>query len=346
MALLSGNTDFFGLDIGTSSIRLVELRGSPPLKTLVRYAHVPVELRVSQSDSKTDQDKLAQLVKKLVEDSKVTSRNVAVGVPSNRVFTTVVDVDRMNPHDLAKSIKFQAGSMIPTPIDSSKVDWAIIGDSPNDKNKVELLLSSVSNDFTEQRLDTLESIGLNVIAFEPDNLALARALLHPGEPEPQMVIDIGHMSTDLVIVMNDVSHLTRSISVGESTIVKAAAQNLNIDVPQAQEVVTKFGVDRTKLEGRVFQAISSTVDMLVGEIDKSIKFFQSRYPNKIVSRIIVTGAASTMPNFPVYMANKFGLNVEIGNAWRNVTFPADRQNELLNVSNVFGVAAGLAERAE
>ena len=47
-----------------------------------------------------------------------------------------------------------------------------------------------------------------------------------------------------------------------------------------------------------------------------------------------------------YIANKFGVNVEIGNAWRNVTFPADRQNELLTVSNYFSVAAGLAEREE
>jgi hypothetical protein len=60
----------------------------------------------------------------------------------------------------------------------------------------------------------------------------------------------------------------------------------------------------------------------------------------------VTGGASVLPEFPLYFANKFGLNVEIGNAWRNVQFAADRQNELLAISNQFGVAVGLAERAE
>ena len=58
----------------------------------------------------------------------------------------------------------------------------------------------------------------------------------------------------------------------------------------------------------------------------------------------MTGGASALPEFPLYIANKFGLNVEIGNAWRNVSFPANRQNELLAASNHFGVAAGLAER--
>jgi Tfp pilus assembly PilM family ATPase len=85
----------------------------------------------------------------------------------------------------------------------------------------------------------------------------------------------------------------------------------------------------------------------VTEIEKSIKFFMARYGETAkIERIIVTGAASVLPEFPLYIANKFGISAEIGNAWRNVTFPADRQNELLAVSNHFGVAAGLAERAE
>ena len=60
----------------------------------------------------------------------------------------------------------------------------------------------------------------------------------------------------------------------------------------------------------------------------------------------MTGVASAIPQLPLYLANKFGVNVEIGNSWRNVAFSADRQNELLAVSNQFGVAVGLAERNE
>ena len=60
----------------------------------------------------------------------------------------------------------------------------------------------------------------------------------------------------------------------------------------------------------------------------------------------MTGGASTIPEFPLYLANKFGMNIEIGNAWRNVVFSADRQNELAAVSSQFGVAVGLAGRVE
>jgi len=126
-------------------------------------------------------------------------------------------------------------------------------------------------------------------------------------------------------------------------LVHAATQNLNIDTKQADQFVFKFGLDQTKLEGQVYRAIIGTVEILTAEIDKSIKFFMTRYNVKI-ERIIVTGGASALPEFPLYIANKFGLNVEIGNAWRNVSFAPERQNELLAVSNQFSVAAGLAER--
>ncbi len=342
-SLFSGSTDFFGLDIGSTAIRLVELRGSGSSKALSKYAYLPIENNIALSDAKGDQQKLAQAVSQLVGQAKINTKNVAVGLPSGRVFTTLADVDRLPANELAKSIPYQADSLIPTPLAESKIDWALVGDSPNDKTKQEILLSSVPNKYVEDRLDLLESIGLNVIAFEPDNLAMARALA-VADAAPQLLLDIGRRSTDLVVLVDGVPHLTRSIPTGVETMVKAAMQNLNIDEKQAEQFVFKFGLSKEKLEGQIFQSIIGTIDLLTSEIEKSIKFFQTRYDPAKVQRIVVTGGASVTPEFPLYLANKFGVNVEIGNAWRNVTFSRDRQNELSAISNQFGVAVGLAER--
>jgi type IV pilus assembly protein PilM len=346
MSILSGISDFFGLDLGTSAIRLVELRGSGRLKALVKYAYTPIDVKLTTSDAKADQQQLAKVIADLLSQAKVTSPNVAVNLPSQRVFTTVVDMDRLSKDELAKSIHFQADSLIPTPLAESKIDWAMLGDSPADKNKIEVLLSSVPNKLIEDRLNMLEAIGLNVIAFEPDNLALARSLVAADAQLPQMVIDMGYKNSDIVITSQGAPHLTRAIPTGTEAIIRAAVQNLNIDEKQAEQFVFKFGLAKDKLEGQVYQAIIGAVDLLTAEIDKSIKFFQSRYTGAQIDRIIVTGGASALPEFPLHLANKFGLNVEIGNAWRNVSFAADRQNELIAVSNQFGVAAGLAERIE
>jgi type IV pilus assembly protein PilM len=344
MSILSGlSSNFFGLDIGTTAIRLVQLSGAGANKNLVKYAYVPIDSKIALSDSRADQQKMLQIISDLLAQAQITTKDVAVGVPSTRVFTTVIDFDKLSPSETARAIKYQADSFIPTPVEQSKIDWAVIGDSPKDRTKVEVLLSSVDNEYIEKRLDMLESIGLNVIAFEPDNLALVRALTVGDVSTPQMILDIGNKNTDLVITMNNAPRLTRSIPTGTEAIIRTAAQNLNVDDKQAEQFVFKFGMSKDKLEGRVFDAISGSIDLLASDIEKSIQFFQTRYGTN-VSRIIVTGGASSMPEFPVYLANKFGVEVEIGNSWRNVSYAPNRQNELLSVSNHFGVAAGLAER--
>jgi type IV pilus assembly protein PilM len=346
MSILSGVSTFFGLDIGSTAIRLVELHGTGGQKALAKYAYLPIDSKLALSDSKNDQQRLAQIVSQLVSQAHVSSKNVAVGIPSARVFTTVADVDRLPAGELAKAIRYQADALIPTPLNESKIDWALLGDSPNDKTKVEIILSSVPNSFIEQRLDMLESVGLNVIAFEPNNLALTRALSSPTLTTPHLILDVGEKSTDLVIMSGGMPRLTRAIPTGMEAIIRTATQNLNVDEKQAKQFVLKFGLSKDKLEGQVYQAIIGTVELLTTEVEKSIKFFQTRYTGQNLERILVTGGASTLPELPLYFANKFGLNVEIGNAWRNVTFAPDRQNELLAISNQFGVAVGLAERDE
>lgn len=343
MSLLSGVSDFFGLDIGTTAIRVVQLTRD---RQLVSYGMQPIDAKIALSDSKADQQRLAQSLSEVITKAGITTKNVAVGLPSSRVFTTVVDIERLSPAELEKTIHYQADSIIPTPLNESKVDWTVIGDSPADANKIEVLISSVPNTFAESRLDLLESLGLNVLAFEPDNLAITRSMLRPDVPYPYMVIDIGSQGTDLVVTMNGSPRLTRAIPTGSEAILRAAQQNLNIDEKQAQEFVFKFGLSEQKLEGQVYHAIITTVDLLMNDIAKSIKFFETRYQNTKIEHIVMTGAASALPEFPLYIANKFNLNVEIGNAWANVHYPPERQNELLAVSNHFGVAVGLAERSE
>lgn len=342
--LSGGQSDFFGLDIGTNSLRAVQIGGSGSSKTLAHYGEVTIEGKAAISDAKEDQQKLAQYVKQIVEKVGITTKNVAVNLPSEKVFTTVVDIDKMAPEDLAKAIRYQAGSYIPTSIDESKIDYAVIGNSPRDPKKMEVLLTSVANSYAEARLDTLEGAGLNVVAFEPESMALVRALMPPDAITPQMVLDVGNMSTDLIIAVAGVPRLTRVIPIGIQSLIKSATQILGIDVAQAEQFIFKFGLAKDKLDNQIYGAIIGIVDSLMSEIDKSIKFFEDRYTGTKLDRIIVTGGASVTPELPLYIANKTGISVEIGNSWRNVSFPAERQNELLAVSNHFGVAVGLAER--
>lgn len=344
MGILSGSIDFFGLDLGSSGIRIVELGGSGPVKVLKKYAFMPIEGSITRSDSPTDQQKVAGLIKDLITKSTISTKNVAVGLYSQKVFTTVFETDRLPKTELEKALKYQADAIIPTPIAESKVDWEILGDSPKDTKKVEILLSSVTNAYLESQLSMLESIGLNVIAFEPDSMAASRALVGKEDKSPQVVIDFGSISTDLTIVDNSVPYLTRSIPMGATTAIKTIMQSFNVDQNQASQFLYKFGMAKDKLEGKLFTSLEYPIDSLLLEIDKSIKYYLNRYQGKKIEKIIISGSLSMIPEIGNYMAAKLGISIEIGNAWRNIVFDKSKANELMSISGQFAVAAGLAER--
>lgn len=345
MSLLTGSKDFFALDIGTSAIRAVKLNHGSNMQ-LAKYGIVNVDAQTSQSESKNDQARLGEAIKQVIANTGINTKNVVVGIPSTRVFTTVVDFPKMNLKELDKTIQYQADQFIPTKLEDSKMDYAVIGDSPVDSTKYEILIASVTKKYSEERLDLLESIGLNVIAMEPDAFALARALVKPEAMEATMVLDIGATATDLVVMYQNNPRLVRSIPIGGDTLLKATMQNLSIDEKQANQFIYKFGLMKDKLEGQVFKAIQPSVESLISDVTKSVNFFTSRYKQVPITKIIVSGRGSILPDFPVYLVNKTNITVEIGNAWLNVSYPQTVYNDLMSVSAQYPVAVGLAERKQ
>ena len=346
MSLFNATGDFFALDIGTTAARLVQLKGGGQKHSLFRYGTVTLDAKVSESDSEAHQVQLQEAIKQLIAQTGVTTKNVAVGIPSTKMFATVVDFQNLPANELANAITYQADQFIPTQVTESKIDWQVIGPSPADPEKVEILIASIAKQYGESRLNLLEGMGLNVIAMEPDALALARSLPKADEQGAVLILDMGANATDLVIVMDGALRLSRSIPVGGNGIVRAAQQNLSVDEQQAMQFVYKFGLIQDKLEGQVYQAIQSTVDNLINDIEKSIKFFTTRYNKNPVTKIVVTGRASVLPDFPLHLVNKTNIPVEIGNAWQNVQYPEASHNDLMSVANQYAVAAGLAERIE
>jgi type IV pilus assembly protein PilM len=157
---------------------------------------------------------------------------------------------------------------------------------------------------------------------------------------------MGLLSTNLVAVYQGTPRLIRPIPTGGEALVKSASQNLGVDSEQAAQFVYKFGLAESKLEGQVYKAIQNIVDSLIEEVDKSIKFFHTRYQGIKISKIIVTGDLAILPEFPLYLVNHSQIPVEIGNSWINVNFNSAKTNQLASISHQFAVAVGLAVRQE
>src|SRR5882757_180470 len=179
MGFFVKDTEFFGLDIGSTSIRLAQLRRGGAHPALVAYGALPVPENLVFSDSKLDQDKIADLVKQLVRENRVSAKNVVVGLPSNKVFATVITTPKLDNAQLAKAIRFQAEQYIPMALDQVKLDWSVI-DQSKDGKQLEVLLVAAPNSAIDKYVAILERAGLDPLALESNATAVARALVPPS----------------------------------------------------------------------------------------------------------------------------------------------------------------------
>lgn len=336
--------DYFALDIGVSAVRAVKLRGSSANWELEAFGSVPISAKVATSDAPDDRKRLAEAITTLVGQSKINARNVVVGIPSQKMFATVIDLPDMPKADLDATLRYQSEQYVPMNLDESKVDWALLGKSPNDETKNEVLVVSVANAFSEDRLDLIESLGLNVVALEPDSLAIVRSLVQPGAQGSQLIVNIGYNATDIIAVYNDSPRLIRGLPVGLRTLTKSIEQRLSVDEKQSLQFLLKFGVVPDKLEGQLFRAVESSLEQFASELTKSITFFETRYPNIKVGSIVVSGYGETIPGFADYVGGKTNLSTVAGDPWSGIGRNPAQQEKLQADGSSYVVAVGLAKR--
>jgi type IV pilus assembly protein PilM len=345
MALLKGVGDFFALDIGTNAVRVLQLSSTGPDSwALEHFGYAPIDEHTSSSNSPESLRKLGEIIMTAVGQSGIKSKSVVVGLPSSKTFTTVIELPVMPEAELKSTLKYQIDQYIPMAANEAKVDWALLGTSLHDPKMQEVLLASTANAYAEERLEFIESLGLDVIASEPDPLAMVRSLLPAGVPDARLIIDVGELSTDLALTFGDSPRLVRTIPMGVKSLVKAAVQNLNVQEDQARQFILKFGLAPDRLEGQVFRAVESTLENFATELTKSIKFFQTRYPNTPVGGILLSGNAAIVPLFGDYVTAKTGVPSTIANPWQKVRVSQSDQQQLMSVASEFATVIGLAQR--
>ena len=313
MGLFSHEVEYFGVDIGSATIRLVQVKKGGAKPALQTYGSVPVDPAWTQADSPADIPRIAGALKQLVKDAKVSTKYVVGGLPSSKVFSSVISTPKLSHQELGKAIMLQADQYIPMAVKDVKLDWVVIGPGKTEKEQ-QVLVVAAPNTVTERQVAIYEQAGLELVALEPNAVALARAVVPAGDLAV-LVLDIGSLATDITIVQGNIPKLLRSVNIGGVQMVRAAAQGLGLDEAQADQFVRKFGLTQTKLEGQVHKALKPVLDQLVGELDKSVKFFQGQYPTVKFEKLVLSGGTTGKTELPTFLSTAVGLPVEIANAW-------------------------------
>lgn len=346
MSLTHGLGEFFAMDIGTNVIRLVQLKGDAERGWILqKYAYVPVPTSVMQDSSQLGKRKLGEAMLTAVAQAGINTKNVAVGMPSRKTYTSVIEVPNLPANELDKTVKYQLEQYIPMAVEDAKVDYVVLGPSPNDPRKAEVLISSTASSYAEEMMEQVEGLGFNVIAQEPDPVAMVRALSPVGATDARMIIDLGEKSTDLVVSYLGAPRLIRAIPGGLTVFVKTVAATLSVREDQARQFILKFGLAQDKLEGQVFRALDTTLESFATELQKSVRFFQTKYPNVLFGGIVLSGFAGIIPFISEYIEAKTGVPTIAGNPWQMVRLTNEQQQALVNVASEFSVVVGLAERS-
>lgn len=339
--------NYIGLDIGTSSIKAVELGDKKPRELLV-VADVPLPPTLTMaSDSEEDLKAIASTLDKFISESGFTTRYVVIALPEYQVFTRVVSMPVMTEKELSAAINWEAGQYIPVPVEEVYLSYQILGDS-NVKGKnagtMSVLLIATPKTVVDKYLRTLKYAGLEVVAVETETTAVARSLVIQGaQSMPTLTINIGAETTDLSIVSRGFIRFTRSISTGGTAMARAISQSLGFESQQAEEYKKTYGLDANSLDGKVLAAIKPVFDIIVGEIHRSIAFYSSRYQDSELKSVILCGGTANLPGIIVYLAADLGLEVLLGNPWQSIAVSENfNQQELKSIGPTFAVAAGLA----
>lgn len=342
---INGVGDFFAIDIGTTAVRVAQLS---PAGTggwnLTNFGYAPLDEKTATSISPESRRKLSDVIMTAIGQSGIKAKNVAVGLPSSKTFTAIVEVPLVSEVELRNMMKYQVDQYIPMATAEAKVDWALLGPSLHNPEMQEVLISSTANAYAEDRLELIEALGFNVIAEEPDPLAMVRSLLPPGISDGRLIINIGEQSTDIAITYADTPRLVRTIPTGIKSLVNAAVQNLNVEEAQARQFILKFGLAPDRLEGQVYRAIEGVLDNFAAELVKSIKFFQTRYPNTPVGGILLSGFGAVLPGFTEYIGAKTGIQASLANPWQRVQVSQAHQQQLAPIASEFAAVIGLAQR--
>lgn len=342
MGIFTQDKEFFGLDIGSTAARLVQVKKSVSKPALVTYGSIGLPPGIAQSDSKIDVSSLSELIKQLIKSARVSTRNVVASLPGSAVFTAAIKIPSMSASELSKAIKWQAEQNIPLSLDEVKLDWQVLKPPTQETSEMTVMLVAAPIVKVNRLISVLEAADLGVLAVETSPVAFTRSLINPPYV-PTLILNIGSLYSELAISEGGAVFHTRSLTNGGEAFTRAVSQNLGLDMSQAEQFKFKFGMTEEKLEGQVLRSIKPVLDSIIDEVLRSLKFYQDQF-GTTVEKMILTGGSAYLPDISVYLSSGLNIEVTIGNPWFSVAYPASVESQLNNVACGYSTAVGLALR--
>jgi len=337
-----------GLDLGSNQIKAVEVLEQTGLLKLVSYDISEMPPFSISSQNKSDRTELTNFLKEYLFSSKFSSTNIVLCIPESQVFTKIIETPLLSDNEIKESVRWEAQQYFPDSIDNLSIHYQVLPkskllDGALDKNKREVFLVAVSKSLIDSYMEIFEQIGVTVYGIEPESMSICRGVQNVGVIPITMAINIGAESTDIIVVDGDVIRFTRTVATGVDALGRAISQDIGIDEKKSKSYLESYGLDETKLDGKIANSIKPIFDIILNEIRRSITFFESRKKDQKIERIVICGGGALIPGLISYLTSLLGVECEIANPWRNLdTSLVSKKDNLDILGPLFTTAVGLA----
>jgi len=333
-----------GLDVGSKTIKIIELEEESAGYSL-RGSGI-VGYQGTQIENINDDRELAALggiIKKLHKEAGISKKDVIISLPESDVFTRTIRFPLLTDQEIASAVKWEAEQYIPIPVEEAVVQHKIIErDEKSNPPKVSVLLVAAPEAIVDKYARVVRSAGLNTVAVETELMSLVRALAPEGQTT--LILDFGSSSTDIAIAKDRNIVFSRSIPTAGDAFTRAVSRSLGVDAKQAEEYKKSYGLSDKLLEGKIKIALKPVVDLVVGEIKKSIHFYQSEEKGEAPKSIILSGGSAGMPGLVSDLTQSLNIEVVMGNPFGKVKMSQEAQKTLANYAPLYSIAVGLAMR--
>ncbi len=346
--LFQKKRDVIGIDIGSSSVKMVHLKeakGSYQLAGL-GLATLPAEAIVDNAIM--DSSSIVEVVKGLVESQKLKTKNVATSISGHSVIIRKIQLPIMTEEEMEASIQWEAEQYIPFEISEVNLDFQILGPDANDASLMNVILVAAKKDFVNDYVALFKECGLNPQVMDIDCFAVENVYeVNYGSSEDEIValIDMGASSMNVNVLRGGMSVFTRDIQVGGSTYNEEIQKRLGLNNEDA-EIVKLGGQVADVTAESVAEVMEDATESLTQEVQRSIDFFSATSSDEKVQKVFITGGVSKVPAVKASLENRLGVSVHIVDPWRQISYSEkDFDPEYLQAMGpVYTVAAGLAMR--
>jgi len=334
-----------GIDVGTHTIKLVELAGDLANPKVIAWATAPLPTGAFSENAIANSELVADALRKVLVDSGVKTNTAAVSVSSSHAITKVLTMPKgMSELEMEEQISIEALHFIPYPIDEVNIDFEVLGESTVNPEENDVLLVACRRSIVDDYIDLIEDCELTLTYVDIDTYALERVYRaqNPVKLAADQVVaifDVGFHGSHLMVLDAERVLYSRHQNFGASQLVKLIRKEYGVSPEEAEEILHS-----SQPPGDFISAVQEPfVEMLNQEISRALQFFYSSSSFSNVDNIVISGGCSGINGAAGDLEMKMRTKVTALNPLSNALVQT-RREAIEPVANSLAIACGLSLR--